>query len=186
MCPIFPELHPCNNPFSTRDTSSLPLLAVLSVLDLSHCSLPLRSLLPIGESQTLRVSLRQLHASKNTFGLPDTTALALLPILKVLNLTSCRLPPGSLVPIGESKTLQESLRQLHADRNTFGLPDTTALALLYTLQTLNLESCNLPPGSLPPIYKNLVILHQLHADHNPRLSPKDQRITIAFSRFTII
>lgn len=91
----------------------------------------------------------------------------------------CKLSLGSLVGIGQSMTLKEVLRKLYADRNTFGVEDTTALGELNVLEVLKLKGCNLPPGSFEPIYNKLVvpgILRNLGIGNNKNFNSKDEKM----------
>lgn len=149
--------------------AKIAALVHLQVLDLSNCKLRPGSLVPIGESSTLQETLRELYVHDNSFSLKDTRALALLTTLEVLNLSDCKLHSGSLVPIGNSKTLQETLRELYAYNNRFCLEDTKALALLTSLEILDLSNCKLRPGSLVPIGESSALqetLHELYARDN--------------------
>lgn len=166
---VLRELQVCHNRFCPNDIEALSLLTTLEVLRLSDCELPPGSLVPIGDSPKLRKTLHELHADDNIFDSRDTGALALLTTLNVVNLSNCRLSPGSLVPIGTSPRLKKTLLELDADENKFGFRDTRALALLTALKTLSLSDCGLPPNSLVPIGKSEELqstLLQLYADDN--------------------
>lgn len=164
-----------NKRLSFQDTRALSSLAVLKVLDLSHCDLPPNFLVPIGNSRTLQLSLRELHADHNKISARDINAFA-LTALRVLNLSHCDLPPGSLVPIGDSPTLRSVLRDLNFSYNRVNLEDTTALAFLVALQILKLKCCRLPSNSLLPIGNSPTLrnmLRELDLAHNKRLSLQD-------------
>lgn len=148
-----------NTRLSPEDMSTVALLTALNVLRLRSCELLLNSFVPIGESSTLRGILHELDLSDNEgLGLGDMEAIALLTALKILNLSGCELPSHSLVPICSSKALQATLHLLDLSKNEhFSLEDMKALALLTALGVLRLKGCELPPGSLAPIYDSLIV-----------------------------
>lgn len=166
---ILRELNLSNNTLSLEDTEALALLAALEVLNLGRCDLPPKSLVPIGSSPTLREILRELYANNNVFSLEDTKSLASLFVLQVLDLSNCELPPGSLVPIGRSPTLRETLQELHANDNKFGPNDTEAISFLAALKLLKLGHCSLQPGSLVPIGNSLT-LQRVHRELNASIN----------------
>lgn len=94
---VLRKLYVNYNKFGLKDTSALALLTALEVLKLRCCKLLPDSLVPIGNSPTLRRVLRELYADYNELGLKD--ALAFLAVLKVLKLRYCKLPSGFLPPL---------------------------------------------------------------------------------------
>lgn len=167
-----------NKHLGLKDINAIASLAALKVLYLSRCKLSSGSLVHICKSPTLQETLRELYLSHNKrLSLKDTKAIALLTVLEALDLSCCKLSSGSLVPIGKSLTLQETLCRLYLSHSKrLSLKDARAIALLNSLQALDLGHCKLPSGVLALICnssRSRTILRELYLFENERLSPED-------------
>lgn len=176
-----------NKRLSLVDAEAIALLAALRVFKLNDCSLRMGFLVPIGESLALKWILHELDVSFNEcISFRDMKAIALLAALRILRLRYCSLQSGSLVPIGESSTLKDTLLELDVSWNNFLNPkDMDAISLLATLQVLRLEYCLLRPRSLTPIYNSLIkpgILRELYLKGNQNFSASDKKIIVSSSR----